>query len=402
MDSTNFVIRFIRKHLGTVIRKTAKNMFMVGAQIDKIYDTPILSYRCRPSFKTFDENFCYTDIPNTISKIQDQLQLPTKEQKLQGYCIPNLSKASFIGVNSIILGDVSIGDKSSIGFGVHARGDLAKIIIGKGCHILDNTYLQPSVKISCIDKKVVPAISGRILIEDNVVIGANCYIDSCKISRNAVISPGAYISEGCVIGERSMVAAGALIAENTMIPSGQIWAGNPAKYLRDVTAEEKIEMDSNLSELAALAKVYNDEMDKSTREFIEDEIMEKESNDTSLDHKLISEFQKRALPLSYDDSLNGHERLNLDSYSKNSYSEDGTIPEYVSKSLNKLRVTSYDQDLSKYPEVMQMFSENYDLYDKMKKRFESSVDLPFKPSEAPLKKEKFSKFVFKNFDSTHK
>ena len=242
------IFKYFRNHIGSNTRKIGRLIFELGAKLHPIIDMPALSLRCRPSFKTFDENFEYQNIDDTISKMQTQLDLPTKDQKLKGYCIPEISKCSFVGPNAIILGDVNIGDSTSINHGVMIRGDLAKISIGKNCHIQDNSYLYPSIVMNTINKKIFPTISGRIFIEDNVLIGPNCFIDSCKISRNAVIGPGSYVSKGCVIGEKAIIAGGSVLQPETIVPFNQIWAGNPAKYLREVSTEEMIAIDANLHE----------------------------------------------------------------------------------------------------------------------------------------------------------
>lgn len=86
-----------------------------------------------------------------------------------------------------------------------------------------------------------------MVIEDNVYVGPNATLDACHLESFSYVGMGSTIGRGAVVESFAVVAAGASIPEGATVPSGQIWAGSPAHYLRDLTQEEKhIISESNL------------------------------------------------------------------------------------------------------------------------------------------------------------
>jgi carbonic anhydrase/acetyltransferase-like protein (isoleucine patch superfamily) len=159
---------------------------------------------------------------------------------------PKLIQAEWIASNATIIGDVTVGKFSSFFHRVMIRGDNCKVTIGQKTIIQDNTLLSTS---DHTDK------TSQIIIGDKVNIGVNCNIDACRIDDCAVISNGATIHKNCHIQAGSMVAAGAVLRANTVVPSGQIYAGNPATYLRDLKPEEIVNNSESQIELRELANV---------------------------------------------------------------------------------------------------------------------------------------------------
>ncbi len=82
------------------------------------------------------------------------------------------------------------------------------------------------------------AYPADVVIDDSVTVGHGALLTSCTIGSETLIGQGAIVQEGSVIGPNCIIAAGAVVLPGTMIPQGQLWAGNPAKYIRDVTEEE--------------------------------------------------------------------------------------------------------------------------------------------------------------------
>jgi len=116
---------------------------------------------------------------------------------------------------------------------------------------------------------IAPSVSG-IDIGDNVYVGPNSYLESCVLQSHAFIGMGASLHKGTKVESYGVVAAGAVVHENTTIPSYQIWAGAPAKYLRDLTNEEKEVLDEFHAESVNLAKVHCEETEKTPRQLIDD------------------------------------------------------------------------------------------------------------------------------------
>jgi carbonic anhydrase/acetyltransferase-like protein (isoleucine patch superfamily) len=142
---------------------------------------------------------------------------------------------------------------------VVARGDTAQIDIGKNSIVQDLTHIS-SVKREAGDK---------VTICDNVYVGANTTLDACTLESFSMIGMGASVGRGVVVESFAVVASGAKVPDGTVIPSGQIWAGSPAKYLRDLTQEEKHLISEHHLEMQQLSQIYNEETEKSFRDILD-------------------------------------------------------------------------------------------------------------------------------------
>ena len=181
-----------------------------------------------------------------------------------GGTLPSVHKAHWAAPNSTILGNVTLDEGSAIFSGVILRGiiyiyiyiytgDNCKISIGKRAIIQDNTIIKDTRSLHGAPPIEVP----EIIISDKVIIGCNCTINSgCKIDANCVIGDGCNMGEDCIVESYSMIAAGCSLDPNTHVPAGQIWAGSPGRYLRDLTPQEKMEIANTQQELEQLAFIY--------------------------------------------------------------------------------------------------------------------------------------------------
>jgi len=149
--------------------------------------------------------------------------------------VPEIDGTAFIAPTAAVIGAVRIGANSSIWHQVTLRGDNNYIIIGKNTNIQDNSCLH-------IDSRKHPTIIG-----DNVTIGHCALVHACTIGDGAFVGMGSMIMDGAVIEPGGMLAAGAMLTPGKVIPAGEIWAGRPAKKMRDMTADDL----ANLSRTAA-------------------------------------------------------------------------------------------------------------------------------------------------------
>ncbi len=138
---------------------------------------------------------------------------------------PNIHSSVFIAPGAMIIGDVKIGEESSIWFNCVLRGDLEPIYIGCRTNIQDGTVIHMDKDIPC-------------LIGDDVTIGHGAILHSCAIDNEALIGMGAILLTGCKVGERAIVAAGTLVREGQEIPPGTIAMGVPAVVRREATESE--------------------------------------------------------------------------------------------------------------------------------------------------------------------
>jgi carbonic anhydrase/acetyltransferase-like protein (isoleucine patch superfamily) len=135
---------------------------------------------------------------------------------------PNIPLDCYVAENATIVGDVSFGASCSVWFNAVIRGDVNSITIGNKVNIQDGAVIH------CTYKKH-PTIIGS-----NVSIGHNAIVHGCVIQDNVLIGMGAIVMDNCVVESNSIVAAGAVITQNTIVSSGSIWAGVPAKKVKDI------------------------------------------------------------------------------------------------------------------------------------------------------------------------
>lgn len=135
---------------------------------------------------------------------------------------PNIPSDCYVAENATIVGDVSFGTSCSVWFNAVIRGDVNFITIGNKVNIQDGAVIH------CTYQKH-PTVIGN-----NVSIGHNAIVHGCVIHDNVLIGMGAIVMDNCVIESNSIVAAGAVITQNTVVSSGSIWAGVPAKKVKDI------------------------------------------------------------------------------------------------------------------------------------------------------------------------
>ena len=140
---------------------------------------------------------------------------------------PRISQNAFIAPGAAVIGDVEIGEDSGIWFGCVVRGDVNYIRIGSRTNIQDGTVIH------------VTRRTGPTIIGSNVTIGHSALLHACTVEDGAFIGMRATLMDGVVVESGAQVAAGALVTPNKRIPKGQLWAGSPAKYFRDLTEQEQ-------------------------------------------------------------------------------------------------------------------------------------------------------------------
>lgn len=127
--------------------------------------------------------------------------------------------------NATLVGDIVMGNDCTVWFNAVVRGDVNSIVIGNRVNIQDGAVIH------CTYKKT------RTLIGDYVSIAHNAIIHGCVIEDEVLVGMGAIIMDGAVIGKNAIIGAGAIVTQNTVVPPGTVWAGNPARYIKDVSPE---------------------------------------------------------------------------------------------------------------------------------------------------------------------
>ena len=140
--------------------------------------------------------------------------------------IPSVHKNTFIASSADVIGNVSIGEYSSIWFGAVLRGDMNSMFIGAYTNVQDNCTIHNDDDFA-------------VNIGDYVTIGHNAIIHGCTISNYTLIGMGSTILNGAEIGEYTIIGAGSLVTQGKKIPSGVLCMGVPARVIRDANREEK-------------------------------------------------------------------------------------------------------------------------------------------------------------------
>ncbi len=139
---------------------------------------------------------------------------------------PKLPKSVFVAPNAAIIGDVEIGEDSSVWFNSVIRGDVHQIRIGERANIQDGSVLHVTYQKWALE------------IGNNVTVGHGAILHGCTINSNCLISMGARVLDGAQVGEFSLVAAGSLVLQGYKVPSNSLVAGVPAIVKRTLTQEE--------------------------------------------------------------------------------------------------------------------------------------------------------------------
>lgn len=145
---------------------------------------------------------------------------------------PTISKNAYVDQNAVVIGDVSIGEDSSLWPNTVVRGDVHSISIGNRTNIQDGTVLHVTA-----NDKLHPG-GHPIVIGNSVTIGHNATIHGCTIEDFALIGMGAIILDGAVVKAKALVGAGSVVPPGALVEGGHLWIGNPAKMSRPLTQEE--------------------------------------------------------------------------------------------------------------------------------------------------------------------
>jgi len=138
---------------------------------------------------------------------------------------PQITEDCFVAENATIVGDVSMGENCSVWYNAVIRGDVHFIKMGDKVNVQDGAIIHATYQKS-------PTTIGN-----NVSIGHNAIVHGCTIHNNVLIGMGSIIMDDCVIESNSIIAAGAVVSKNTRVESGTIYAGIPAKKIKDISKE---------------------------------------------------------------------------------------------------------------------------------------------------------------------
>jgi carbonic anhydrase/acetyltransferase-like protein (isoleucine patch superfamily) len=139
---------------------------------------------------------------------------------------PRVHPTAFVEQSAQVIGDVVIGEESSVWFNAVVRGDVFHVRIGARTNVQDGTVIH------------VSSGTHATILEDEVTVGHNVTLHGCHVERGSLVGIGAIVMDGARIGAESLVAAGSLVSPGTVIPPRSLVMGVPAKVKRPLTGEE--------------------------------------------------------------------------------------------------------------------------------------------------------------------
>ncbi|MBM3648438.1 MAG: gamma carbonic anhydrase family protein [Alphaproteobacteria bacterium] len=140
--------------------------------------------------------------------------------------VPKVARSAFIAANATLVGDVEVGENASIWFGVILRGDGPGIRIGENSNLQDGTVVH------------VAARGLMTVVGKNVTVGHMALLHACEVQDGAFIGMHSTVLDGAVVESEAMVAVGAVVTPGKIVRRGELWAGSPAKKLRDLTDKD--------------------------------------------------------------------------------------------------------------------------------------------------------------------
>ncbi|HHG75617.1 MAG TPA: gamma carbonic anhydrase family protein [Persephonella sp.] len=161
---------------------------------------------------------------------------------------PKIHPTAFIAENTVIIGDVEIGEDCSIWYNVVIRGDVNYIRIGDRTNIQDGTIIH-------VDHKKYPTIIGK-----EVTVGHNVMLHACTIEDRCLIGMSATVMDGVVVGRESIIGAGSLVTPGKHIQPRSLWTGSPAKFKRELTEEEIKWLEKSYQNYIRYKNSYIDEL----------------------------------------------------------------------------------------------------------------------------------------------
>ena len=142
---------------------------------------------------------------------------------------PVLGAGVYLARTAVVVGDVTLGDHSSVWYNAVLRGDINRIVVGHHSNIQDNSVLHLADDFPC-------------LVGNWVTIGHSAIVHACTVGDETLVGMGAVILDGAVIGEQSLIGAKALVTQGAKIPPGSLVLGSPARVARALSPEERAKL----------------------------------------------------------------------------------------------------------------------------------------------------------------
>lgn len=160
-------------------------------------------------------------------------------------CPPTIHPTAWVAPNATILGDVTLGEESSVWYGAILRGDINRIVIGPRSNVQDGSVVHLADDL--------PTIVGEL-----VTVGHKAILHACTVEDEVLVGMGAVVLDGAVIGARSIIGASALVTGGAKIPPGSLVLGSPAKVVRTLSLDEQAGVREWADKYVAVSRAYRE------------------------------------------------------------------------------------------------------------------------------------------------
>lgn len=196
-----------------------------------------------------------------VCKYSDRLVPSTRFVAVDGVSPTVSPLTAFVAPSASVIGDVTLGQNSSVWYGATVRGDVHSIVIGENTSVGDRAVIH------------VAKIQGDFpsVIGDNVTVGPGAIVHAATLKDNSTVGPSAQVLDGAVVEKNAIVGPGSVVTPGTVVKEGEYWLGSPAKMVRKVTAEELRAATENALDTLELARMHAVECDKDLAQIEKDE-----------------------------------------------------------------------------------------------------------------------------------
>jgi carbonic anhydrase/acetyltransferase-like protein (isoleucine patch superfamily) len=167
--------------------------------------------------------------------------------------LPRVAPDAFIAPNAVLIGDVEIGARASIWFGCVLRGDTNSIRVGEESNIQDGTVIHVNEPPAGMERGTH---GYAVEIGPRVTVGHMALIHACTLAEGSFVGMHASVIDGAHVDTGAMVAAGALVTPNKRVKRGELWAGRPAKFMRELSETDLADFTETVRHYCELARAY--------------------------------------------------------------------------------------------------------------------------------------------------
>lgn len=178
--------------------------------------------------------------------ISEEWYLRQRNTIVLGNRIPNVADGVWVAPNAVVAGDVDLLDRVSIWYGAVLRGDLNNITVESCSNIQDRTVIHAA-------RTSPSGLTAATLVGKYVTVEPNCILRSCRIVGHNIIGARSVLMEGSMVEQYAILAPGTVLPPARRVPEGELWAGNPAKFVRKITKDEKAAFEDIADEIRKLA-----------------------------------------------------------------------------------------------------------------------------------------------------